>query len=197
MKTASVFPSLSSAFLSLSFSFLGQLPLRSLMAEVTGSERWAHMSRSGKDTISFHVSLFSVRSTFLLSPLADYTLVAHWPESYYVSCLNQSLGRLQTNLGLVPSLKHTALGQTIDDRIALCREKNDEHGCYKCVKVSGVYFISELLKAMQVAFTYQKYLFSPHQTYPQSQNPRSLPRNLCFNKPSRGFVCTLKFQKHY
>lgn len=26
----------------------------------------------------------SMRSTFLLSPLADYTLVAHWPESYYL-----------------------------------------------------------------------------------------------------------------
>lgn len=32
-----------------------------------------------------------------------------------------------------------ALGQTIGDRIALSLEKNDVHGCFKCIKWSIVY----------------------------------------------------------
>lgn len=77
------------------------------------------ISRGGEGTISSHVSIFSVRKTFLQRPLANYTLLAYWPKSYYISCLNQSLGRLKTNLGLVPSLKYMALGLRISDRIAL------------------------------------------------------------------------------
>lgn len=114
-------PSFCCAIFDISASFLGQLPSRALiMAEEMWGDGWIHTHYvSRKNTVFSDVCLFWVRNTFLQSSLTDYTLMAHWPESYYVLCLNQSLGRLWTNLGLVPSLKHRALGQGVGDRIAL------------------------------------------------------------------------------
>lgn len=52
------------------------------MTEETGGEGVdPHLLCPGVEkVVLLPMSHFSVRSTFLQSPLADYTLVAHWPE---------------------------------------------------------------------------------------------------------------------